>query len=590
MIGWLKSAGVPKAPQPQVSLPVAVHEAPPSLPSRNFGWRIAVLAGRLGYLARHAMNAENAQKAQTAEVEARVSAMAAEIVQANLRMTEGMSEANGLRERAQQNLAASNENLFRGLTALDRSLSEKLRQIGHVIKGLEKIGKDLDLLALNAAIQAANAGEAGRSFSVVAEHVRELARHTVDNAQEAATLLDFRDFQRQLVAFRETSSENARQSGQETDAAFTTVQSVFETIRHSLELLEAHSRVIETMHDLSQNTYDRQRRKMVWIKESADNFSRMWGVNDMDLMARLDGLLASEGMQASMDFDRLDDIRRRGVLRVAIEPAFKGLSFRMRPGEPLQGLDVDYAKAFAAYLGVKVEFIEYPWDQCTELLYTGTARGKPEADLVWSALPPNVAYQGVAFSEAYTYLHYVLAKRVGDSGIRNLQSLEGKVLGCINDPAAFATLEAAGLRWSKHDKDEPGTVRLANLIGYSDQAIIHDALAGGAVDAFAVDQPIFAWACYGQDSPWRNRIEIAPGNIASAPWYYAVGVADTPTNYKLLSEINRFIAAFKATPERQAIEKRWQFTPVQGSGSYREEPGHLRGEDELRKAWEAMRE
>lgn len=549
---------------------------------------MALLAQRIGNLARHALNAEHAQGANLAEVEARVAAMGAEIKQANGLMSEGMQQAEALRTEAQGNLACAGAALTEGLTALESALTAKVGQIGDVLKGLERIGKELDLLALNAAIQAANAGEAGRAFSVVADHVRELARNTVQNAQSAATLLDFRDFQQQLVKFRQESTENAQQADQGTGEAFDTVQQVFGQIRHSLDALEAHSRVIDTMHQLNQSTYERQRNKTVWARDLADSLAKVSECADGELAPRFDRIMGDEGMIPALDYDRLEDIRRRGVLRVAIEPAFKGLSFRMRPGEPLQGLDVDYAKAFGAYLGVKVEFIEYPWDQCTELLHTGPARGKPEVDLVWSALPPNAAYAGAAFSEAYTYLHYILARRVGDHSVAGLATLKGKVLGCINDPAAFATLEAAGLRWSRHLKDEPGTIRLANLIGYSDQSVIHDALTNGDVDAFAVDQPIFAWACYGPDSPWHGRIEILPGNLAPAPWYYAVAVADSPSNYTLLREINRFITGFAKKPERLAIEKRWQFNLVEGMAGYRDEPGNLSGERELQAAWEVV--
>lgn len=155
------------------------------------------------------------------------------------------------------------------------------------------------------------------------------------------------------------------------------------------------------------------------------------------------------------------------------------------------------------------------------------------------------------------------------------------MLGCINDPAAFAALEAAGLRWSKHSRGGPGTVRLANLIGYSDQGVIHDALADGTVDAFAVDHPIFAWACYGKDSPWRGRIEILPQPLSAQPWFYAVGVADDPSSLALLQAVNRFIATFTPSRERENIERSWQFEVIKGSGSYRSEPGGLRGEEAL---------
>jgi ABC-type amino acid transport substrate-binding protein len=335
------------------------------------------------------------------------------------------------------------------------------------------------------------------------------------------------------------------------------------------------------MHALNQSTFDRQRLKLEWAERLARDLGRLDRLPRDGILPALAPLLEREGVQAERGFDRLAAIRARGTLRVAIEPAFKGLSFRMKAGEPLRGLDVDYARAFAKSIGVKVEFIEHPWDQCTELLQAGRRPGEAEADLVWSALPPNAAYKGVAFSESYTYLNYVLARRQGDERISGLASLEGKVLGCINDPAAFAALEAAGLRWSKHSRGGPGTVRLANLIGYSDQGVIHDALADGTVDAFAVDHPIFAWACYGKDSPWRGRIEILPQPLSAQPWFYAVGVADDPSSLALLQAVNRFIATFTPSRERESIERNWQFEVIKGSGSYRSEPGGLRGEEAL---------
>jgi len=232
---------------------------------------------------------------------------------------------------------------------------------------------------------------------------------------------------------------------------------------------------------------------------------------------------------------------------------------------------------------VKPEFIEHPWDRCTELLHLGAASGQPMADVVWSALPPNVAYRGVAFSDAYTYLHYILARRAGDGSIRGLADLEGKVLGCINDPGAFATLEAAGLRWAANAAKPGGRVRLANLIAYSDQARIHDCLVEGSVDAFAVDQPIYYWAATGQESRWRGKIEIIPGNLAPDPWYYAAAVAAEAENLSLLSAINGFISSFRGSPERAEIERKWQGQAFEGQGSYRSEPGDLIGEDELGK-------
>jgi ABC-type amino acid transport substrate-binding protein len=155
------------------------------------------------------------------------------------------------------------------------------------------------------------------------------------------------------------------------------------------------------------------------------------------------------------------------------------------------------------------------------------------------------------------------------------------VLGCINDPAAFATLEAAGIRWAANLARPGGKVKLANLIAYTDQGRIHDCLAEGSVDAFAVDKPIYHWASTGPDSPWRGKIECLPVDLAPEPWYYAVGVADDPSSYHLLQALNEFIRWFSGRPERAEIERRWQGEVVSGRMTYRDEPGNLKGEAEL---------
>lgn len=562
----------------------------PPVPPRRFGWRLGQMGQRLARLAGHALNAETAFSASLVEVEARTTAMSGEIADTRRRMGEAVAEAGRLRLRAMDDMGAASDELVQGLEGLQHSLDGKVDRIGEVVSVLERIGKELELLALNAAIQAAGAGEAGRSFIVVSDHIRKLARETVANAKRASQLLDFGELAEQLDHFRDSSLARVEDANRVTVDAFATIGEAFDGIRRALDGLDEHGRVVGAMHQANQAVFDRQRHKIEWLEAAAGGLADLATEDDEGVDRALARLLAEEGLRADPGYDRLADIRRRGVLRVAIEPAFKGLSFRMKPGEPLRGLDVDYAAAFARHLGVKVEFIEHPWDQCTELLHAGQQRGGAEADLVWSALPPNAAWRGVAFSDTYTWLRYVLARRKGDERIAGVKSLEGKVLGCINDPAALATLEAAGLRWGRHGKAEPGTVRLANLICYSDQSVIHDALAGGAVDAFAVDQPIFAWACYGADSPWRGRIEILPDKLTAAPWYYAVGVADAPSSAQLLAEVNRFLAAFRESPERRGIEQRWQFEPVEGGGSYRDEAGNLRGEAELGADWTRLQE
>ena len=95
------------------------------------------------------------------------------------------------------------------------------------------------------------------------------------------------------------------------------------------------------------------------------------------------------------------------------------------------------------------------------------------------------------------------------------------------------------------------------------------------------------WACTHSDSPWRGRIEILPGNIAPAPWFYAAAVADHPSSCRLLMAVDAFLDHFVTSPERAAIERRWQGAPVAGTAGYRDEPGNLRGAAELAAAYRA---
>jgi len=182
---------------------------------RDTGESVLQMAGRI--------NEVSAQAQETAQV-ARQSLDAAE---SGLRAVQNtIGGMNSIRDQIQET------------SKRIKRLGESSQEIGEITELISDITEQTNVLALNAAIQAASAGEAGRGFSVVAEEVQRLAERSGDATRQIAALVKTIQTDTQdAVAAMERSTQGVVEGTRLTDAAGTALGDIDRVSRQLADLI-----------------------------------------------------------------------------------------------------------------------------------------------------------------------------------------------------------------------------------------------------------------------------------------------------------------------------------------------------------------
>lgn len=186
---------------------------------------------------------------------------------ASIAATEGANDAEQGRQVVSDIVSSINELNSEITNSMDviRNLKSNSQNIGSVLDVIKNIAEQTNLLALNAAIEAARAGEQGRGFAVVADEVRSLAQKTQDSTAEIEN----------LISTLQLGSDNAVKSMDQNAESIASLVSQTGMATESLNAISSSVNSITDMNSLIAVAAEEQSAVVQEINTNVNNIHQM---------------------------------------------------------------------------------------------------------------------------------------------------------------------------------------------------------------------------------------------------------------------------------------------------------------------------